>query len=57
MLFATQVGTNVRIAGGIINPWFWWTVKATWKGTGPPAPPIQLSDEEWEAFDRAVREQ
>lgn len=54
--FLRRLPSTVRLSGGIINPWLWHNVRACWKQTGPPPPPIDLTDEEWSEYEAALRE-
>lgn len=49
-VFLLTVPDSIRLGGGVFNPWLWHSVRACWLRTGPPPPPIQMSDEEWDAW-------
>jgi hypothetical protein len=54
--FIRVLPKNVRMAGGVLNPWLWHAVRASWLSTGPPLPPLDISDEEADAFLAAIEE-
>jgi hypothetical protein len=53
--FLRRLPSTVRLSGGIINPWLWRNVRACWLQTGPPPPPIEMTDEEWAEYEEAMR--
>lgn len=48
--FSRALPRSIRISGGVLNPYLWHAVRATWLQTGPPPPPLDISAEEADAF-------
>lgn len=61
--FARMLWQRRRLTFYVPAKAFWenvhWNVRAAWLNTGPPPPPLELTEEEWmaweEAYDRASR--
>lgn len=54
--FVRGLPVTIRLAGGVLNPWLWPAIRACWTRTGPPLPPLDLTDDEWDALIAAYKD-